>query len=225
MGASKSTDRTSLAGLRQQTTSCCSGKWLWACASIDRFERALLLEMTCLGFRWKASPSFARAPVFLQAWLSDPGSLTARIMSRCRRFEVQVVSEGRDYPLLDEHSLVGLAIDRYAWVREVLLYADGEPVVFAHSLFAPADLRGAWHMARAIGSRPLGAALFADPFIRRERLQVARLADDHPLHRRAETAVGHGLPVLWARRSRFVRLNRPLLVSEVFLPDIVRLGA
>lgn len=80
-------------------------------------------------------------------------------------------------------------------------------------------------MARAIGSRPLGAALFADPLIRRERLQIARLASDHPLHLHAEVAVGQGLPVLWARRSRFVRLNRPLLVSEVFLPGISRLGA
>lgn len=181
--------------------------------------------MTRLGFRWKATPFFAGAPGGLQAWLTAPGSLTARIMARCGRFQVKVIREGQAYPFPDEHRLVGLALDRYAWVREVLLLADGEPIVFAHSLLAPDDLRGAWHMARTIGSRPLGAALFVDPLICREHLQIARLAGDHPLHSHAEASVGYGLPVLWARRSRFVRQGRPLLVSEVFLPGIARLRA
>jgi chorismate--pyruvate lyase len=79
-------------------------------------------------------------------------------------------------------------------------------------------------MARAIGCRPLGAALFADPRIRRGPIQVARLDARHGLHRRAEMALGQLLPVLWARRSLFMRLGRPLLVNEVFLPGIERLG-
>jgi chorismate lyase len=170
--------------------------------------------------RWKLRPALAGAPAYLHPWLSDPGSLTARIVARCQRFQVRVLGEKRALPFLDERTLIGLTAGRHAWTREVLLLADDVPVVFAHSVLAPRDLNGAWHMAQAIGSRPLGAALFADPGICRGPLSAARLTSNHPLHRHASTALGLNLPTLWARRSRFCRLDRPLLVTEVFLPAI-----
>ena len=174
-------------------------------------------------FRWKPRPALTGAPAYLLPWLADAGSLTARIVARCRRFEVRVLHEALDFPFADERALIGLRHGRCAWVREVLLVADGVPVVFAHSALALRDLTGAWHMARAIGCRPLGAALFADPGICREPLRSARLTAAHPLHRHAEAAVGEALPTLWARRSRFCRNERPLLVTEVFLPGIAEL--
>lgn len=175
-------------------------------------------------FRWKTRPAAAGAPAWLHPWLSDPGSLTARIVARCRDFRVHVLRETRARPFPDERELIGLPPGRHAWTREVLLIADGTPVAFAHSIMSPRDLAGAWHMACAIGSRPLGAALFADPGIARGPLAAARLAPAHPLHRHAAAALGEPLPMLWARRSRFTRLDRPLLVTEVFLPGIGKLG-
>lgn len=175
-------------------------------------------------FRWKSSPALAGAPAYLHAWLSDPASLTARIVARSDSFRVRVLRETRAQPFADERALIGLPAGRHAWTREVLLIADGIPVVFAHSVLAPRDLTGAWHMARAIGSRPLGAALFADPGICRGPLQCARLTAAHPLHRHATVAAGETLPILWGRRSRFSRQGRPLLVTEVFLPGIGKLA-
>lgn len=172
---------------------------------------------------WKRSPALAGAPAHLRDWLSDPTSLTARIVVRCGSFRVQVLGEGHAWPNADERTLVGLPAGRLAWTREVLLVADGVPVVFAHSVLAPRDLAGAWHMARAIGSRPLGAALFADPGIARGPLACARIRAGHPLHRHAGAATVLALPTLWARRSLFTRRDRPLLVTEVFLPGIAAL--
>lgn len=180
--------------------------------------------MSRLESRWKANPAHAGAPVFLRPWLTDPGSLTARIVARAHSFRVHVLREGRGLPCGDERTLIGLPAGRHAWIREVLLIADDLPVVFAHSILAPRDLTGAWHMARAIGSRPLGAALFADPGIQRGPLQSARLDSQHPVHRLAATALSAELPVLWGRRSLFLRRTRPLLVTEVFLPAISELS-
>lgn len=179
--------------------------------------------MSRLESRWKANPAHAGAPSYLRPWLTDPGSLTARIVARCTDFRVDVLREARVQPIGDERTLIGLPAGRHAWIREVLLIADGVPVVFAHSVLAPRDLTGAWHMARAIGSRPLGAALFADPGIRRGPLQSARIVATDPLHRMVVAATGADLPMLWGRRSLFSRLERPLLVTEVFLPAIITL--
>lgn len=174
--------------------------------------------------QWKSQPFLVGSPSFLRPWLCDEGSLTARIAARCRRFEVRVLGQGMYLPNEDERALVGLPRGRRAWLREVLLLADGVPVVFAHTVLAPRDLRGPWRMAVAIGGRPLGAALFAAPQIVRGRLSCERLAATHPLHRCACAALNERLPALWARRSRFLRNQRPLLVTEVFLPGVASLG-
>jgi chorismate lyase len=173
---------------------------------------------------WGPLPAHQGVPSFLRAWLSDQTSLTARIRARCGKFYVQVLNDGLALPLEAERRPIGLRQGQYAWVREVLLHADGRPVVFAHSVAAPRDLNGPWRLAAGIGGRPLGAALFADPGIRRAPLSVARMAMASPLHRRAETAVNAKLPALWARRSCFMRDGRPLMVTEVFLPGISALG-
>ena len=146
------------------------------------------------------------------------------VAARCGELRVRVLRTGLAWPVEDERRLVGLARKRRAWAREVLLVADGQPVVFAHTVLAPRHLRGPWRMAAGIGGRPLGAALFAQPRIVRGPLHCQRLTSAHPLHRRAEIALGRKLPVLWGRRSRFLRGGTPLLVTEVFLPEIARLG-
>jgi hypothetical protein len=105
-------------------------------------------------FRWKSRPALAGAPAFLHPWLADPASLTARIVARCDKFQVRVLRETRAPPFLDEYDIIDLPLQRHAWMREVLLIADGVPVVFAHSILSPRDLTGAWHMARAIAMLP-----------------------------------------------------------------------
>ncbi len=173
---------------------------------------------------WKPRPLHGQVPQRLRPWLTDANSLTARIAARCTELRVRVLRTGLALPVEDERRLVGLPSKRRAWTREVLLVADGWPVVFAHTVLAPRHLRGPWRMAAGMGGRPLGAALFAQPRIVRGPLHCQRIAAAHPLHRRAEQALGRKLPVLWGRRSRFLHAGNPLLVTEVFLPDIARLG-
>ena len=80
----------------------------------------------------------------LAPWLRDRGSLTQRIQQRCVHFAVQGVRSGLARIALDEAALLGIASPHLAWSREVFLYADGRPVVFAHSACARQHLRGAW---------------------------------------------------------------------------------
>jgi chorismate--pyruvate lyase len=172
--------------------------------------------------RWRRLPR-PGLPRHLATWLGDKGSLTARLLARCQHLDLRVLRQGNSAAFADERHLLDLAAGRPAWRRDVVLIADGSPVVFAHSVLAPAQLRGPWRMAAGIGKRPLGAALFADPLIVRETLQVCRVDATHPLHRAATRALGQPLPALWARRSRFLRQGAPLLVTEVFLPGIAAL--
>ncbi len=156
-----------------------------------------------------------------RAWLTDRGSLTSRIQARCRAFSVKLVFQGRRRVNRDERFLVTRR--RCALVREVFLMCRRTPVVFAHSIVDPRELRGAWQHLTRLGTRPLGAALFADPRVKRYPLRQRKLNPRHELYRRACAGVRQAPPYLWARRSLFTLHGSPILVTEVFLPGILQL--
>ena len=68
-----------------------------------------------------------------------------------------------------------------------------------------------------MGNRPLGAMLFADRTMRRETVEVAMLPAAH----NANQYTNIGEPI-WGRRSVFRVSGKPLLVSEYFLPELLR---
>ncbi|HSD36428.1 MAG TPA: chorismate lyase [Rhodocyclaceae bacterium] len=179
---------------------------------------------------WGASPVAANHP--LHGWLTESASLTARITARCGSLRVALLSQRLGRPHRDEATLLGLRTGEQACLREVLLLADERPVVYARSLLRRESLRGAWVMFGGIGTRPLGAALFADPLIRRGPLSVRRFDQRDARHGHVRRQLGQHDPLyagveigeaLWARRSCFVRRGQPLIVCEVFLPAILEL--
>jgi chorismate--pyruvate lyase len=170
-------------------------------------------------------PHWCRAPVGAGAchpWLTDTGSLTARLQAHAGKISVRVVFQGLRHANPDEHFLFGR---QSAWVhvREVLLMHGRTPLVFAHTVVAPANLRGRWRSVLGLGNRPLGAALFADHRIRRYALHQKKLPAAHPLHACAAVHISKLPPALWARRSIFASGDSPILVSEVFYPAVLRL--
>lgn len=169
---------------------------------------------------WPPSPCACGA---YRPWLTDRGSLTQRIEARAPGIKVKVVFQGRRRLHRDECFLAhGSA---YALTRDVVLYSGGRPLVVAHSVLA-ANARGAGRrLMLGMGSRPLGAALFADPRIRRQMLRQRKLGRGHALYRQAIrfTKIGCMPRTLWARRSLFMIGKSPILVTEVFLPGVLAL--
>ncbi|MES1981626.1 MAG: chorismate lyase [Pseudomonadota bacterium] len=156
-------------------------------------------------------------------WLADRGSLTLRIQKRCDLFRVASVRIQLMSATHDETRLLGVPLRQRVYTREVLLIADDKPVVFAHSVVATQHLRGPWHKLRTLGNRPLGGMLFSHPLVQRAPLHYRMLKKDHPLYRRAAAALENAPARLYARRSLFTLHGAPLLVTEIFLPEILRL--
>ena len=170
--------------------------------------------------QWLRFP--AAAPAGYRRWLVGPGSLTRRIRARCSAFEVRVVSQGLGRASREE-TFLGGSRARAMIVRDVLLCCGGIPVVFAHSVMRHHDVRGPWRFLGRLGSRPLGEALFANPVVRRGPLRFRRLGAHDALRARIAAALGPHAPAHWARRSLFVLRGSPILVTEVFLPEILGL--
>ncbi|MFL6674066.1 MAG: chorismate--pyruvate lyase family protein [Massilia sp.] len=180
--------------------------------------------------KWQAHVNSVHAPARMRDWLATPGSLTARLVAHSRAFRVQRLHQRTNLCLPDEAHAIGLPRPERVWEREVLLRCDGEPVVFAHTVVPTSSSASDWPLFSALGERSLGTTLFRDPLVRRGQLEFARIRPGHPLMRRALAALGAGLagriaaePHLYARRCVYRRHQGLLLVTEVFLPEVLDL--
>ena len=157
-------------------------------------------------------------PSSLLPWLFDASSLTARMIELCGKdFSVQVISQHWQKLNAEEASAMSLKHVRSALVRQVLLCCGDQPLVYARTIIPATTIQGAQRRYANMGSRPLGAMLFADRTMRREGVQVARLPAKHEANKYTKIAG----PV-WGRRSVFRVAGKPLLVSEYFLPELFK---
>lgn len=170
--------------------------------------------------RWSAAPP---ADDLWRYWTTLRGSLTTAIASRCEAVRVRPRFEGPVVLRADLAGRVGLPQGEPAYVRDVVISADGEPVVLARAALAERDCTGVWGDVRSLGDRPLADLVFAQPGIRRAAFEFQRVGDLAALVGSASSGVGAQGTGHWARRSTFVRAGRPLLLIEVFLPALARL--
>ncbi len=154
-------------------------------------------------------------------WLIDNGSLTARLKVRYKDFAVRPVLLKNAKSFTDESALLSLKANQHALIREVLLMGGNQPVVFAHSVLPHASLRGAWHRFGKLGNKPLGAALFANPKVQRTPLEYKKLSACSPISMRVAEHMKTNPKALWARRSIFTLNCARILVTEVFLPQLL----
>lgn len=157
-------------------------------------------------------------PIANREWLLDGSSLTKRLIKTSNnQFSVQVLRQQWDNAALSEYDLLGISPRQRCLIREVLLLCHGQPWVYARSVLPISSLTGELRHLRRFDNRPLGQLLFNTPGMHRSPFQIACLAaSDLPLQ--ATLSLKEKNPTLWGRRSRFVIYNKPLLVSEIFLP-------
>ena len=156
----------------------------------------------------------ATLPLGLRGWLTDNGSLTARLIASGQgKFSVKPLYQGWEVPLLSERRLLALPPKQLALVREVALLLDERAVVFARSIFPITSLDGSLAHLRRLQNKSLGAFLFQHPNMHRYPFEITHMPGNsdylpNDLHQPASA---------WARRCRFEISRKKLMVSEVFL--------
>ncbi len=163
-------------------------------------------------------PSRYQLNVHLLNWLIDPSSLTARLKQQSLHFRVEVLGQRIESCHVEEASDDIQAGDQVL-VREVLLYCDDKPHVFARSLLPLTSLTGEEQQLAHLGTQSLGQVIFNNPELQRKNIQVAPFEQNSSV---ACLSTHLKLPVytpLWGRRSTFMLHDKPLMVAEVFLPD------
>ena len=146
---------------------------------------------------WHDINYFRDIPEKVLFWIRDDQSLTQKLKKRYSDFRVEVHKQ--DELEIYNHEINQLGNEENFIVREVSLYGDNQPVVFARSVI-PKNTKTDSIMK--IGNKPLGEILFTDPNILREPIEITFQNN------------------IWGRRSVFVLNDSRILVSEFFLEKI-----
>ena len=136
------------------------------------------------------------------------------------QFSVRVLSQQWVNPEVDEARLLDIPYRQTALLRQVQLLCGDTVCVYARSIIPLKTLKGKHRRLRFLGNRPLGAYLFANPSLRRNQQQLAIIAKKDALYEIATSGSQQGSAQIWGRRSLFTIDEKPLLVSEFFLPAL-----
>ncbi len=152
---------------------------------------------------WYSVQAWALEQTSHGTWLLEPASLSRRLAQYCQHFTVTVLTQtiiSNGTLSVMERQLLG---DSDCLEREVILYGDQQPWVFARTLIPMTTLSGKEQDLVDLGNSPLGYRVFNNKNSRRDALEVANLATPQQ--------------PLWARRSRLWINDKPMLVAELFL--------
>lgn len=158
-------------------------------------------------------------PFHVAEWLLEFGSLTEKLeRSTNQKVKLEVLNESSQVASAKEAALLRLTEGSEIWTREVLLFGNGQPWIYAKTLVPKSNA----HLIESLGKKPLGSILFSEKELSRQFLKVRRLDNQHHLYQCAEPHLKAPISKLWARRSLWQNSQEQdmaLLVSEVFLPE------
>ena len=156
------------------------------------------------------------------SWLLDQGSLTRRLMNYCPgQFSVRVLKQAWVNAEIDETRLLGIPLGQRVLARQVQLCCCDRVVVYARSIIPLKTLKGRHRRLLYIGNRPLGAYLFANPGLKRKNQHFSKILRRDALFNTALSDGDKQCDHIWGRRSLFIIDQKPLLVSEFFLPELL----
>jgi chorismate--pyruvate lyase len=172
---------------------------------------------------WIDAEALSRAdvPAVIRAWLTYPGLLSARMreLFGAAAYGLRVVRE-------QQRNDCGKALARMACpqgaalVREIEIMNGSRRAMYAQTCIPAQTLqRQPW--LRQLGTRSLGETLASVSAVQRGALEFKKLTAGDELLSAAEADATEQTS-LWARRSVFVIDGSPLLVTEVFLPELER---
>ena len=135
------------------------------------------------------------------SWLNESGSITSRIKS-FSDFKLKLL---RDGPGEVDAAVDDLIISNYKEnnIREVLLYSDEEPLIYAKSIIPLETIRLGLGVLGNLKENPLGDILFSNPEIKKEYMLFARFESNEK--------------IFYGRKGIYSVKGFPFSVCEIFL--------
>jgi chorismate--pyruvate lyase len=156
-------------------------------------------------------------PADVHSWVYEKNSLTHRLRKTYgQSFAVEILFHRWKPAFLSECDLLNLPHQQFNLVREVLLHADGKPLILARTILPDHTIKIAKRNLSHLGTRPLGEVIFSYPKL--ERLDLNTCCIPHSLWTQNLINKVDVAQEVWGRRTVYAIQKQKMLVSEFFLP-------
>ena len=173
-----------------------------------------------MNLSWQPAKTYHHPiPYAIKRWLLYRGSMTERMLSTCGSLRIQVLEHEYQKPTLIEAQLLQIPSALVASIREIVMICDDTPWLYARTVIPLSVLTGRGKRLHHLGTTPLGRILFQELHLKRSGFEIAQMSDPHFLAQWGDRDLEKPAP-LWARRSQFIGLRSPILLSEIFLPSM-----
>ena len=135
------------------------------------------------------------------SWLNEPGSITSRIKS-FSNFRLKLLRDGPGEVDITEDDLI---VENYEEnnTREVILYSDEMPLIYAKSIIPLATIRLGLGVLGNLKENPLGDILFSNPEIKKKYMLFAKFQSNEK--------------IFYGRKGIYTVKDYPFSVCEIFL--------
>lgn len=174
--------------------------------------------------QWKKSrPGIKQTfPANVSPWIYEKNSITKRLRSfygQAVTVEILFHRWKPAYP--SECTLLKLPHQQFNLIREVLLHADGKPLILARTILPEQTIKVAKRNLSHLGTRPLGEVIFSYPKL--ERLELNTCSIPQHLWTHSLTNKVNTTQQVWGRRTIYAIQKQKMLVSEFFMAGALEL--
>lgn len=150
-------------------------------------------------------------------WLTEPYVLSAHLKAVAKDYQFELLNQGQ-MPIADDDAKA-VGGEKIAWVRTIA-HRDGQHNRVFGRVVVPSNTYQAYEVEfGSLKTNPIGETLlFYNREVRRGPFEVVKIERGHPQY--GFCFEGNAHSHLWARRSIFYWRNLPLIVIEIFMPDL-----
>ena len=151
----------------------------------------------------------------LKFWLLDMKSLSYRIRNIAKLEIIPFETRGSNI-FLNEKKVFGNIKSENLYLREVLIYADKLPIMYARTVLPSKFLRGYWNKIKKLNNKPLADIVFDRKMIMRSDFKFKKPSINDDFSRKIKMLNLKNTKILATRQSTFKNKNEKVLLTEVF---------
>lgn len=155
----------------------------------------------------------------LITWINCKDSISKRLKIK-GEYQVRVLTRQNHNFLLSEREKFPEIRRGQFYLREVILYIDLKPVIYARTLVPKKYLRGYWGNIKKLKDKPLANIVFKNKRIKRSKFHFFYPSKSNRLYKIINSFGHHELAIGAVRQSSFSIKAQSVLLTEVFFENI-----
>ena len=159
--------------------------------------------------------------IHMNHWIKNKSSLTDRI-KKIANLKIKLVTNNYKNKnlLLSEKNFFPLHKAENIYLREVIIFANGVPIMYARTVLPRKYLRGYWNDIKKLNTNSLSRIVYENPSIKRSNFSYLAPSLNNKILKKNNLLKIDGKNLVIGRQSYFEYKRKNILLTEYFFEAI-----